>query len=313
MRVKRTTKCSRRNVILYWCLGIVGAWLFVALQGNVLAKQLSLASTALCQDEKIATAPSSDATSQLGPKTKTWEDWPAVAYEETGHPLVMKGDNFFNHARELYFDKEGDGEEEKESLMDEFLKIYKDRPDKTNLCGIRINHALALYLGVKEIQPMLVVESGVNAGQSTYFIRAASSTTKIFAIDPLDEPICGQGKRWIDSSDKTTYYTGENFKDLIDIDWKGMIAKDEVDPNKTLIFIDDHLMSVQRIAAITKYGIRHVIIEDNYKVNEGMEILRGEPALSCNNFFTEHDDYSSLVLSSICYFAILLSYYQCLQ
>jgi hypothetical protein len=29
-----------------------------------------------------------------------------------------------------------------------------------------------------------------------------------FAIDPEDKPICKQEKRWIDSSDLTTYFTG---------------------------------------------------------------------------------------------------------
>ena len=55
--------------------------------------------------------------------------------------------------------------------MDEFIEVYKKRPDPVNMCGIRINHALALFLAVKHIQPSLVVESGVNAGVSTYFIR----------------------------------------------------------------------------------------------------------------------------------------------
>lgn len=203
-----------------------------------------------------------------GPKTKVWDDWPAVAYEAVGYPLVFKGDNIFNHARHLFFTKNEKGT----SLMDEFLQVYKDRPDKTNLCGIRINHALALYLGVKQIQPTLVVESGVNAGQSTYFIRAASPTTAIYAMDPLDKPICAQGKRWMDKSDKTTYYTGADFVDLLKLDWKSKIAKGEVDPQKTLVFLDDHLTSIKRIAHLTKIGIRHVIVEDNYKINEGMYI-----------------------------------------
>ena len=59
---------------------------------------------------------------------------------------------------------------------------------------MRMNHALALCLAVKHIKPTLVVESGVNAGVSTCFIRAASNTTRTFAIDPLDEPMCGQNK-----------------------------------------------------------------------------------------------------------------------
>ena len=214
-------------------------------------------------------------------RTIGWTDWPAIAHMEIGHPLVTKGDSFFHHARDYYFSKttshirkhnpqhplEG-------TLLDEFLDVYAQRPDPVNMCGIRINHAMALYLAVKVLQPTLVVESGVNAGVSTYFIRKASQTTKIFAIDPLDEPLCNQGKRWIDqvgvSQNLTTYYTGKaNFVDLFDLDWKGMIARGEVDPESTLVFLDDHLHAYERTKHVFELGVKHVVIEDNYKFGEG--------------------------------------------
>lgn len=193
---------------------------------------------------------------------REWNNWPAVAYEEVGHPLVFKGESFYDHARELYFT--GD-----QPLMEEFLQVYKNRPDPVNMCGIRINHAMGLFLAVKQLKPTLVVESGVNAGVSTYFIRKASPTTRIFAVDPLDKPICRQGTRWIDSSSLTTYFTGSNFVDVTAIDWKGMIERQEFDPLTTLIFLDDHLHAYERIAAVMKHGIRHIVIEDNYKQGEG--------------------------------------------
>lgn len=215
-----------------------------------------------------ATQPSPSITSHsqhTGPNTKEWSNWPAIAHEEVGHPLVTKGISFFNQARDTYFEQQPNGKR----LMDEFIEVYKNRPDPINICGIRINHALALFLAVKSIQPSLVVESGVNAGVSTYFIRAASSTTKIFAIDPLAEPICGQGKRWIDPSDKTINYTGKNFVDLLELDWIGMISQKEIDCDKTLVFLDDHLHTYKRIAGVMKYGVRHIVVEDNYKDGEG--------------------------------------------
>lgn len=199
-------------------------------------------------------------------KTRRWPDWPAIAYEEVGKPLVMKGESFFHEARSLYFKK---NRLSGKTLVDEFIEVYKKRPDPVNLCGIRINHAMALFLAVKQIQPTLVVESGVNAGVSTYFIRAASPTTKIFAFDPRDEPWCEDGPRWIDTSSKTTYYTGKNFVDLLEMDWKGMIDKKQVDPETTLIFIDDHLHAFNRIVGTWKFGFRHFVVEDNYKMNEG--------------------------------------------
>ena len=216
------------------------------------------------------TLSTSRTTLMQGTKTTSWDNWPAVAHEQVGAPLVTKGESFFNQARDIYFKKkQPDGQ----TLMEEFLEVYKNRPDPVNLCGIRINHAMALFLAVKQIQPTLVVESGVNAGISTYFIRAASPMTKIFAIDPLEAPICGQKERWIDSSSLTINYTGEQFVDLLALDWKGMIAKKEIDPESTLVFIDDHLHAFKRIAGIMKFGVRHVVVEDNYKYGEGRFVL----------------------------------------
>lgn len=206
-----------------------------------------------------------DTKDQGLPHTLSWPNWPAVAYEEVGHPLVSKGNSFFDKAREHYFQEQANGK----TLMNEFIQAYKNRPDPVNMCGIRINHALALFLAVKKVQPSLVVESGVNAGVSTYIIRAASETTKIFAIDPEEKPICNQGDRWIDTSNKTINYTGENFVDILELDWKGMVKRKEVDPDRTLVFIDDHLHTFNRIAAIMKVGIRHILVEDNYKIHEG--------------------------------------------
>jgi len=222
--------------------------------------------------------PPSAALASSGPseiRIMEWENWPAIAYEQVGAALVTKGDSFFNRARELYFQQREQSnnndntQQHHQTLMDEFIEVYKNRPDLTNLCGIRINHALALFLAVRQINPTLVVESGVNAGVSTYIIRAASPTAKIFAIDILDEPICGQGERWMDPSNLTINYTGKNFTDLLELDWKGMITKKEVDPNSTLVFLDDHLHAFNRIAGVMKFGIRHVVVEDNYKVGEG--------------------------------------------
>ncbi len=195
---------------------------------------------------------------------RDWDQWPAVANEAVGHPLVAKGDSFYDHARELYFTSSN-------PLIHEFLEVYKNRPDPVNLCGIRINHAMALFLAVKQLNPTLVVESGVNAGVSTYFIRKASPTTRIFAVDPLDKPICDQGDRWIDDTrnNLTTYYTGSNFVDIMDMDWKGMLSRNEFDPESTLIFLDDHLHTFERIAGVMAHGIRNIVVEDNYKQGEG--------------------------------------------
>ena len=226
-------------------------------------------STALYVSSSTSTAGDIDLLADLG----STAHWPSNAVEALGNPLVKKGKNFVSDAREILFTPDHAGR----TLMDEFVDVYKNRPDKVNICGIRINHALALFVAVRHLQPSLVVESGVNAGQSTYFIRAASPTTTIYAIDPEVNPICesiGQGKRWIDSSNRTKNFTGKNFVDIADLDWVALGKEDKVDPRKALVFIDDHLQVLHRLPALMKAGIRHVVVEDNYKIFEGKQVLR---------------------------------------
>ena len=153
--------------------------------------------------------------------------------------------------------------------LDEFLDVYKNRPDRTNTCGIRFNHALAIFTITKRLQPTTIIESGVNAGQSTYFFRQASGNdTKIISIDPEVKPICGQPVRWIDST-KNEYLTGDSFVDFDAVNWKERIQKGEIDPANTLILIDDHQGFFKRFSTFVKYGFRHVMNEDNYKEKEG--------------------------------------------
>jgi hypothetical protein len=191
--------------------------------------------------------------------TASSSDWPGIPKEEVGQALVQKGTNFVSDSRTLFL-----------TYLDEFLDIYEKRPDKINLCGIRINHAYALFIAIKFLQPTSIIESGVNAGQSTYIMRAAAASpdTKIYAIDPLEQPICGQKERWIDTIN-AEYFTGKNFQDFGAIDWQKKINDGEIDPNKTLVFLDDHLKVYDRFPTFMKFGFRHVLLEDNYKANEG--------------------------------------------
>ncbi|KAL7449203.1 hypothetical protein ACHAWC_001289 [Mediolabrus comicus] len=152
--------------------------------------------------------------------------------------------------------------------LEEFLQVYKDRPDKTNTCGIRINHSLAIYTITKRLQPTTIVESGVNSGQSTYFFRKAAPNANIISIDPMDKPICGQPVRWIDDTNNE-YLTGSNFVDFDQVNWGERIKSGAVNPSSTLVFVDDHRGFYKRFPTLMTFGFRHVINEDNYKIGEG--------------------------------------------
>lgn len=203
--------------------------------------------------------------------SKSAASWPGVPFEELGHPLVKKGSSFVDDVRGLLFQKSDSGSATKTTpLMDEFLDIYTGRPDKVNICGIRINHALALFVTLKVLKPTTVIESGVNAGQSTYFIRKTLPDVKIISIDPLDEAICEQEVRWMDDNPNHIDLVGDKFQDIAAVDWVEMVKKGEIDdPEKTLVFLDDHQLVLQRFPALMKAGFRHILLEDNYKLFQG--------------------------------------------
>ena len=54
-------------------------------------------------------AEASQEVSNNAPRQKKWDHWPAIAYEQVGKPLVLKGDSFYNRARELYFQPQSNG------------------------------------------------------------------------------------------------------------------------------------------------------------------------------------------------------------
>jgi hypothetical protein len=191
-------------------------------------------------------------------------NWPGIPKEELGSPLVKIGHNFVDNAREILLEH-----------WDEFLAVYANRPDKVNLCGIRINHAYALWITVKHLKPTSIIESGVNAGQSTYFMRNASATAKIYAIDPEATAICNQGKRWVDPTKNGFYYTGKKkFQDIQDIKWIKYIRKKTIDPNTTLVFLDDHMAVFPRFGMFLQLGFRHIMLEDNYKMRAQLQATR---------------------------------------
>jgi hypothetical protein len=217
------------------------------------------------------TGDSLDSNSNTG-KTTTANvnhQWPSEAVEGVGYPLVKKGTNFVDNMHDILFKPN----KQNKILMNEFIQVYKNRPDKVNICGIRFNHALALFVSVKVLNPRTVIESGVNAGQSTYFLRKAKKDMEIIALDPEENPICGEQKRWIDTSGKTKYYLGKDFKDIIDFDLVAMGQNGTITPSRTLAFLDDHQEVIQRLPVLMKAGISHLVVEDNYKRGEGATLM----------------------------------------
>ena len=243
-----TTSWSLRGIVTAFCL-------IVAFLSTLV---LTIAQA------KVPVAPVAPVAGTAIRNTREFQDWPAISVEGVGHELVHKGSTFIDNITAILWDSSVP------PLFDTFLTVYENRPDKVNICGIRINHALALFTIVHYLQPTTIIESGVNAGQSTYFMRAAAPEAHIISIDPEDKPICGQEKRWIDTSGKTEYLTGKKFQDMYDIDWNDRIHnKKTLDPSTTIAFLDDHMGVLTRLPPLIQAGIRHVVVDDNYNFGKG--------------------------------------------
>ena len=140
-----------------------------------------------------------------------------------------------------------------------FLKLYETRPIQNNHGGIMLDHSFALYYTLKHIRPVpkTVIESGAFKGHGTWIIQQALPNARIFSLDP------GPPKHRLEGVE---YMVGSLWKDLATVDWK---AKN-VDPNQTVLFIDDHQSGFRRTFLDMKpKGFNRFILEDNYPYPHG--------------------------------------------
>lgn len=129
----------------------------------------------------------------------------------------------------------------------DFLEIYKKRPIRDNQGGLRSYGCFFLWYLLKEINPALVIESGVWRGQTTWLIGKAVPEAKIIAIDP-------ETRYLIYLSRKATYTT-EDFSNL-------EIPNDIDGP--VVCFFDDHVNAYDRVLQSYSKGVKHIIFDDNY-------------------------------------------------
>lgn len=132
-----------------------------------------------------------------------------------------------------------------------FSEIYKTRPIKKNINGMRFQHMFATYFILKKIRPSLVIESGVFKGQSTWLIEKALPECQILSID-----IDLSQREYIS---KRATYSNLDFKHQ---DFSNI-------PENTLAFFDDHVNHYERLQQSKFFNIKNIILEDNYNVDDG--------------------------------------------
>ena len=132
-----------------------------------------------------------------------------------------------------------------------FTSLYKSRPIKNNRHGMKFPHMFAVFFMLRKLKPNLVIESGVYKGQSTWLIEKALPDAEILSID-LDL----NQREYISNKAK---YSNLDFKyhDFSKI------------PEDTLVFFDDHQPHLDRIRQANFFGIKNIILEDNYPPGYG--------------------------------------------
>lgn len=138
------------------------------------------------------------------------------------------------------------------AALPEFIKLYRSRPIARNRLGMGFNHCFGTWFILREMQPQLVVESGVWRGQSTWLIEQAVPDGQIVAIDPRPEAR-------VYTSRRARYET----TDFSRLDWS------YADVENAVVFFDDHQNAYERLKDMHWLGFRHAIFEDNYPRGEG--------------------------------------------
>ncbi len=139
-----------------------------------------------------------------------------------------------------------------QNSVQEFIELYRSRPITRNRLGMGFNHCFATWFILREMQPKVVVESGVWRGQSTWLIEQALPEAEIIAIDPVPEAR-------VYTSPRARYETA----DFSRLDWSS------ADVANAVVFFDDHQNAYERLKEMLWLGFRHAIFEDNYPCGEG--------------------------------------------
>jgi hypothetical protein len=117
----------------------------------------------------------------------------------------------------------------------------------------------ATYCLLKELNPKLIIESGVWKGQGTWLMENTCPEAQIISIDP--------NPNFRIYTSQNVHYTTE---DIITIDWTQFFEKNNYESDDILVFLDDHQNVLDRLRFLySNTNIKHILYEDNYPSNQG--------------------------------------------
>lgn len=137
--------------------------------------------------------------------------------------------------------------EQIEELLREFLELYEQRPIQDNQGGVKSVGSFSLWFFLTQVQPNLVIESGVWKGLTTWLIEKTLPKAEIICFDPLPE---------------VRLYTSKNAI-YIKSDFSKMdFSRHNL--SKALVFFDDHQNAYKRVIESFNQGFKHLVFDDNY-------------------------------------------------
>lgn len=142
--------------------------------------------------------------------------------------------------------------EEMIASLEEFSRLYEQRPIRDNAGGMRSPHLFLTWFLLRTLDPGVVVESGVWRGQGTWLIEKTCPEARLYCID-VD---LGNLEY---RSERAEYFE----RDFSTIDWTHL-PKDQ-----TLLFFDDHQNAYERVKTAKWFGFKHLVFEDNYPAFQG--------------------------------------------
>lgn len=144
-------------------------------------------------------------------------------------------------------------------VLDDFFALYPKRPVADNKGGSGLNDSLWLYLLARLFEPALIVESGSHKGHSAWLFRQACPDAEIHSFD-------------IDHSRLAHRASGVIFHEE---DW-APARFPEADPERSLVFLDDHISHARRLREAGAKGFRHLLLDDNFSA-ETLHATGGPP------------------------------------
>ena len=137
-------------------------------------------------------------------------------------------------------------------LMPEFMALYEKRPIERNLGGLECESSLVVWWVLKSIPELThVIECGVFLGQTSWLIENTRPDVATCHSDPalpvLFNHLCHRTRG---------RYTVLDFLDF------SYFPKAS---GTTLAFFDDHQDVLPRLEMCIERGIRHVLLDDNWK------------------------------------------------